>query len=404
MEQKEKEQGSNITVEFVTELMNDPYSKVSSCNDLDIELIFCLFFKDENNDKEINDLIKNAFDVSIEKNLQVLSFLINEYFINNNGSNYKNVYNMIFIILLNICEKSILNDIISPDDILKIKNLFNIHNEYIKMFILSAKYYKLKLDSNIHNHTEKINNIISELKKKSLPIILPFAYFDHSMTYVFKYDMDNKNYRVVFINSGKGSNYHHNTIINNKIYTKAIYEYDLNEDIFKLFLISILINNYTKAEDFYNSVIFLLESNSKQYPNNLIIDLKANDEIDKYYYNPQLTGDCTMRSFILPLYYYSKVLSKSFNNFFTELLLLLRVVLFFKLGKFDFDIDSSNIYFIFTYAYFSLKQYIKNINIIDIFDIIKLNTQIDELYLKQLKNNNNKYSGFGSIKDKKFFD
>ena len=141
---------------------------------------------------------------------------------------------------------------------------------------------------------------------------------------------------------------------------------------------------------FYNSIIFLLESKSLHCNvDKQIIQMKESNKIDKYYYEPQLTGDCTMRSFILPLYYYSKVINKSFNNFFTELLFLLRLVLFLKVTTKNFDVNNSNIYYVSTYAYNSLKHNIKSMNIIDIFNQTELNNCINEVYIKQLNVNNN---------------
>jgi hypothetical protein len=375
------------SLDNIRELIANPYYYINGlAKDDNIEHLFDFFINKEICDSEnIKDSVNNIIKKKLNdfSHLEILPFLINEYFINEEGSTYIVVYNYIFILLLNICRnlfdftKFGLN--IKYD---KINELIFEHQEYIKMFISSAVYQMI--------WEEDIDTIINKLKTKDQPILFPFDKFKHSMTFMFRYNKNNNNYTVIFMNSGSGCYYHHNTVINNNIYTRAIYEYHINEKIFRLFLVAYSNSYINTSQDFYNNIIFILESKSLQCNiDKQIIEMQDSDKIDKYYYEPQYTGDCTMRSFILPLYYYSKVMYKQFNNFFSELLFLLRVVLFLNISLVAFKNNDSTIYHIFTYAYFSLKQYMESINIMDIFDLIELKNCIDKVYLDKLNMSNN---------------
>ena len=68
--------------------------------------------------------------------------------------------------------------------------------------------------------------------------------------------------------------------------------------------------------------------------------------------------------------------------------------MFFSISNVIPDVNNSTIYFVLTNAYYSLKQNIKNMNIIEIFNLIELNNCMDNYYFKFLKTNNeiNNYS------------
>jgi len=219
-----------------------------------------------------------------------------------------------------------------------------------------------------------------------MPIIIPFVRFNHAMSVVIRKINENE-YIIYFMNTGDGTQYHSSKIVGSNIYTKAISEYKVNKNVLSLFLVSILINNHTSCEDFYSSVIFMLESNNiKSNLDNKNFSMNENtDNNDVYYYKPQVSGDCTSRSFILPLYLYSNVICDHYNNFYEELLFLIRLMIASMIDfKYDPSTSSNDDYIIATYTYQYIQKYINDTNYSRIPHIYSIVQALDANYNNKL--------------------
>ena len=125
----------------IQNLLNEPYNFVSGLSFDKIKEIILLF---ENGEKYESEKCENEFKETMTKcfermctNLETvrsITMLINEYFYpKNEGGQYQNVYDSVFVALLYSCY------FVSK----KGNELFEKHKEFIKMFLLSARYSKL---------------------------------------------------------------------------------------------------------------------------------------------------------------------------------------------------------------------------------------------------------------------
>lgn len=89
-------------IDTITKLVEDPYDYISQLpNTDDIKHVYDFFINKEDYEEEklknkVSALIDIKMSIYINTNIQILPFLINEYFIDNKGSNYKKIYNLIF--------------------------------------------------------------------------------------------------------------------------------------------------------------------------------------------------------------------------------------------------------------------------------------------------------------------
>lgn len=386
-------------------MLSDPYEYMK---DKDVGVIlnftklfeFAEVYKDDDAESEFILLVHNYLSPMMVKRefATIMIMLVNEYFLPDNvGGNYKNLYNIVFLLLLTCHitsnKKSLALSVtfskVSPDAIKHFLNLLPQHITFIRMFMLSPRYAEMLEPSYLTQHKSDsdkfVKMIIDEVEVN--PVLLPFARFGHQMAYSVRKNKNGNGYIICFMNSGDGINRHRSQIIGSKQYTKAINEYRVGKDVLMMFLTSIAVNIYGSVNEFYSSVIFLLESNSvSSNLSNNTVEMTDNKEIEKYYYEPQVTGNCVARSFLLPLYMYSTCICEQYNNFYEELIFFIKMMLAVRINMVYNPSSLDNMsYVLGTYVYHSIQKYIDENNISRIPIIYELSRSLGERYSDTMK-------------------
>lgn len=411
------------TDDIMDELLRDPYSFVIN-NIRDNQMVdhIIKFFNMEEeyfNENKMKELQKkfmarlnNMMNDPIYASVMVM--MVNEFFLPDNvGGIYKNLYNLLFVILL--CTKRLTDkrfwkyemESLDETTMTIVNGVFKLIKDnilFFDMFVRSAYY-----DDNKHvGNTNFVDTILDDLDKR--PIIYPFTIPGHQMSYVFRKNkpknLNSKGlddtlpksklspnskglgdtYIVSFMNSGQGINYHPQIILGTKYYVKGIVEYTLDRSIMSLFLLSISINSrHNDPSEYYGSIIYLLETRSlsvNRDSKGAMINESVN--YDKYYIEPQTTGNCVARAFLIPLYMYSNIMCTDYNRLHNDLLFLIRLIIVSTHRiLFDQSISDNSSYIMGVYNYQSFQKYINTTNVTKVPHIKKIYDKLQMKYIKQ---------------------